>query len=280
MSTDAEDRPGVFVHGRPSRRGALRRLDRDVSPRAGKHAEKGHELGVTGGLAALSLDALSSVAYGPEAMMLVLVTAGVSALRYMVPLTIVITAMLALLVVSYTQVIAAYPEGGGAYSVSKANLGRTLSLLAAASVVVDYVLTVAVSLAAGAASLGSVFPSLSHHLLAITLVGLLILTAVNMFGIAESAKLLALPTAIFVVSILATIVVGALRPHPVAVIGTQDARRRDRDGRDPVAVEGVRVRMLRGHRRGGDLQRCAGVSRTRGSGPRSGPRSRSASCSP
>ena len=221
MSTDAEDRPGVFVHGRPSRRRALRRLDRDVSPRAGKHAEKGHELGVTGGLAALSLDALSSVAYGPEAMMLVLVTAGVSALRYMVPLTIVITAMLALLVVSYTQVIAAYPEGGGAYSVSKANLGRTLSLLAAASVVVDYVLTVAVSLAAGAASLGSVFPSLSHHLLAITLVGLLILTAVNMFGIAESAKLLALPTAIFVVSILATIVVGALRPHPVAVIGSR-----------------------------------------------------------
>ena len=221
VSTDAEDRPGVFVQGRRSRRSAFRRLDRDAPPRAGKHAEKGHELGVTGGLVALSLDALSSVAYGPEAMMLVLVTAGVSALRYMVPLTIVITALLALLVVSYTQVIAAYPEGGGAYSVSKANLGRTLSLLAAASVVVDYVLTVAVSLAAGAASLGSVFPSLSHHLLAITLVGLLILTAVNMFGIAESAKLLALPTAIFVVSILATIVVGALRPHPVAVIGSR-----------------------------------------------------------
>jgi amino acid transporter len=221
VSTDAEERPGVFVHGRPSRRNAFRRLDRDAPPRAGKHAEKGHELGVTGGLAALSLDALSSVAYGPEAMMLVLVTAGVSALRYMVPLTIVITAMLALLVVSYTQVIAAYPEGGGAYSVSKANLGRTLSLLAAASVVVDYVLTVAVSLAAGAASLGSVFPSLAHHLLAITLVGLLILTAVNLFGIAESAKLLAVPTAIFVVSILATIVVGALQTHPVAVIGTR-----------------------------------------------------------
>ena len=83
----------------------------------------------------------------------------------MVPLTIVIVAMLGLLVISYTQVIDAYPEGGGAYSVSKANLGRTLSLLAAASVVVDYVLTVAVSLAAGAASLGSVFPGLATHLL-------------------------------------------------------------------------------------------------------------------
>jgi amino acid transporter len=221
VSTEAEEGPGVFVHGRASRRSGFRRLDRNIPPRAGKHADKGHELGVIGGLAALSLDALSSVAYGPEAMMLVLVTAGVSALRYMVPLTIVITAMLALLVVSYTQVIAAYPEGGGSYSVSKANLGRTLSLLAAASVVVDYVLTVAVSLAAGAASLGSVFPSLAHHLLLISLVGLVILTAVNMFGIAESAKLLAVPTAIFIVSILATIVLGALRSHPVAVIGTR-----------------------------------------------------------
>ncbi|MBV9807152.1 MAG: APC family permease, partial [Solirubrobacterales bacterium] len=220
MSTEAEERTGTFVRGRPSARRLSRRIDRGQIPRAGKHAEQGHELGVLGGLAALSLDALSSVAYGPEAMMVVLVTAGVGALQYTVPLTVVITAMLALLVVSYTQVIDAYPEGGGAYSVAKANLGRTLSLLAAASVVVDYVLTVAVSLAAGAASLGSVFPSLAHHLLLVSLIGLAVLTAVNMFGIAESAKLLMLPTAIFVVSILATIVVGALRPHPVAHIGT------------------------------------------------------------
>ena len=152
--------------------------------------------------------------------MVVLVTAGVAALKYTVPLTIVIVAMLALLVISYTQVIDAYPEGGGAYSVSKANLGRWPSLLAAASVVVDYVLTVAVSLAAGAASLGSVFPGLASHLLLVTLVGLVILTAVNMFGIAESAKALMLPTVVFIVSILATILVGALRSHPVAHIGT------------------------------------------------------------
>ena len=188
--------------------------------RSGKHADEGHELGVLGGLAALSLDALSSVAYGPEAMMLVLVAAGTGALRYTVALTLVITGMLVLLVVSYTQVIAAHPEGGGAYSVAKRNLGRWASLLAAASVVVDYVLTVAVSLAAGAASLGSVFPGLAHHLLAVCLIGLAILTVVNLFGIAESAKLLIVPTAIFVVSILATIVVGALHPHAVTQIGT------------------------------------------------------------
>jgi amino acid transporter len=195
-------------------------VQRDPLPRAGKHAEGGHELGTIGGLAALSLDALSSVAYGPEAMMVVLVTAGLGALTYTVPLTIVITAMLGLLVVSYTQVIDAHPEGGGAYSVSKANLGRWPSLLAGASVIVDYVLTVAVSLAAGAASLGSVFPGLAHHLLLVSLIGLFVLTIVNMFGIAESARLLMVPTGVFVFSILATIVVAALRSHPVAHIGS------------------------------------------------------------
>jgi amino acid transporter len=186
----------------------------------GKHADEGHDLGVTGGLAALSLDALSSVAYGPEAMVLVLVAAGTGALRFTVPLTLVITGMLVLLVISYTQVIAAHPEGGGAYAVAKLNLGRIPALLGAASLVVDYVLTVAVSLAAGAASLGSVFPSLSHHLLLVCLIGLVLLTAVNMFGITESAKLLILPAAVFIVSIVALIVLGPFHSHPVARIGS------------------------------------------------------------
>jgi amino acid transporter len=153
-------------------------------------------------------------------MVLVLITAGVGALTYTVPLTLVITAMLAILVVSYTQVIAAHPEGGGAYSVAKLNLGPVAAMLAAAAVVVDYVLTVAVSLAAGAASLGSVFPGLAHHLLLVSLIGLAVLTAVNMFGISESARLLLLPTVVFIVSILAVIVAGAFESHPVATIGT------------------------------------------------------------
>ena len=168
--------------------------------RAGKHAKKGHDLGLTGGLAALSLDALSSVAYGPQAMLLVLIAAGTGSLRYMVALALVITGMLVLLVVSYTQVIAAHPDGGGSYAVAKRNLGRWSALLAAASLVVDYALTVAVSLAAGAASLGSVFPGLAHHLLPVSLIGLVLLTAVNMFGITESARLLMFPTVIFIAS--------------------------------------------------------------------------------
>jgi amino acid transporter len=190
-----------------------------VRRRAGKHTADSHELGLLGGLAALSLDALSSVAYGPEAIVLVLIVAGSGALSATVPLTLVIAGMLVLLVASYTQVIAAHPEGGGAYSVAKRSLGRRWSLLAAAAVVVDYVLTVAVSLAAGAASLGSVFPGLAHHLLLVSLVGLALLTTVNMFGIAESARLLTLPALVFIASMFALIAVGAFRTHPVAHVG-------------------------------------------------------------
>ncbi len=176
-------------------------------------------LGVLGGLAALSLDALSSVAYGPQAMVAVLITAGTAGLRYAIPLTLVITALLVLLVISYTQVIAVFPDGGGSYAVAKANLGTRIAELAAASLFVDYVLTVAVSLAAGAASLGSVFPGLSHHLLLVCVIGLALLTAINLVGISESAKLLMGPTVVFVASILAVIVVGPFRSHPVAQVG-------------------------------------------------------------
>jgi amino acid transporter len=205
------------------------RAERDIEARRwqprrrfGKHADPGHELSVLGGLAALSLDALSSVAYGPEAAIVILVAAGTGAVSWMVPLMLVITGILLILIFSYTQVIEAHPEGGGAYAVAKAYLGRWPALLGAGSLVVDYILTVAVSLAAGAASLGSVFPAFSHHLLAVSLIGLAVLTIVNLFGISESAKLLALPAALFVISTLAVIVVGAFHPHPVAVIGSKE----------------------------------------------------------
>ena len=196
------------------------RVRHRTTRRAGKHADAGHDLTVRGGLAALSLDALSSVAYGPESMVLILVLAGAGALKFTVPLTLVIAGMLVLLVLSYTQVIAAHPEGGGAYAVAKLNLGRTVALLGAASLVVDYILTVAVSLAAGAASLASVFPGLAHDLLAICLIGLVLLTAINLVGITESARFLMLPTLVFIVSIFAVLIVGPFHPHPVAQIGT------------------------------------------------------------
>ena len=183
------------------------------------HRGDSQRLTAVGGLAAMSLDALSSVAYGPEAIVLGLIAAGTAAVTWTVPIALVITALLLVLVVSYRQVIAVHPDGGGAYAVAKKDLGRWPALLAAASLLVDYVLTVAVSLAAGAASLASVFPPLAHHLLALTLAGLTLLFVVNLIGIAESAKVLMGPTVLFVVGIFAIVVVGFFQPHPVAVIG-------------------------------------------------------------
>ncbi|MER8086659.1 APC family permease [Streptomyces sp. NPDC058316] len=195
---------------------------RELRPRVPlQHGEGGkYHLTSLEGLAALSLDALSSVAYGPEAIVLVLIAAGTGALTATLPVTLVIAALLAVLVISYGQVIAVHPDGGGAYAVAKKDLGPRTSLLAAASLVVDYVLTVTVSLAAGAASLASAFPALGSHLLAVCLIGLVLLTAVNLRGVADSARVLMLPTVLFVVSIFGIIALGLLRGHPAAVVGS------------------------------------------------------------
>ncbi len=200
---------------------ARARKQRPVRGAPSRPGEGGRDhLSSLGGLAALSLDALSSVAYGPEAIVLVLVAAGSGAVRFTIPITIAIAVLLAVLVVSYGQVIAAHPDGGGAYAVAKADLGSTVSLLAAASLVVDYVLTVAVSLAAGAASLISTFPSLAGDQLDLCLAGLALLTLVNLRGIAESARALMVPTLVFIVGIAAVIVGGLLHSHPDRSIGT------------------------------------------------------------
>ncbi|MFE1754623.1 APC family permease [Streptomyces anandii] len=197
---------------------ATRKLYPKVVRRHGE-GDKSH-LTTIEGLAALSLDALSSVAYGPEAIMLTLVAAGAGAITAALPITLVIVGLLGVLVVSYCQVIAVHPDGGGSYAVAKKDLGTQVSLLAAAGLVVDYVLTVAVSLAAGAASLASAFPVLAHHSLAVCLGGLALLTVVNLWGIADSARVLMLPMVLFVVSVLGIVVVGLSRSAPAATVGT------------------------------------------------------------
>ena len=164
------------------------------------------------GLPALSLDALTSVAYGPEAIVLVLGTAGVAALHLVLPITIAIVALLALLVISYRQVIDGYPHGGGAYAVSRANLGRGASQVAAASLVVDYTLTVAVSIAAGIAALTSAFPSLSGATVPLCLAELALLTVLNLRGLGETARAFLLPTFVFIVGLLAVIAIGIIHP--------------------------------------------------------------------
>jgi amino acid transporter len=174
------------------------------------------------GLSALSLDALTSVAYGPEAIIVVLAVAGAGALHLVLPVTIVIVALLAILVFSYRQVIDAYPGGGGAYAVSRANFGRRGSLLAAAALVVDYTLTVAVSIAAGVATLTSAFPVLSAATVPICLGILAVVTLLNLRGLADAARAFLLPTMLFIVGLLLIIAIGLI--HPLALHAPQPGR--------------------------------------------------------
>ncbi|MEV6113709.1 APC family permease [Streptomyces sp. NPDC052109] len=175
-----------------------------------------HRLTAVTGLAALSLDAMASVAYGPEAIVLVLAAAGAHGLGFTLPVTLAIAALLAVLVASYRQVIAAFPDGGGSYAVAKAHLGARTSLVAAASLVLDYVLNVAVAVTAGVAALTSAFPALYDDRLWLCLAVLALITGVNLRGIVESAKAFIVPTAVFVGAIFVLIVVGLFRSHPVS----------------------------------------------------------------
>src|SRR5215469_2654718 len=186
-------------------------------PEHDQHDEK-HRLTAVQGLAALSLDALSSVAYGPEAILVVLVAAGTAGLHYSLPITGAIIVLLAALVVSYRQVIAAFP-GGGAYAVAKAHLGTRASLVAAASLIVDYVLNAAVGVSAGIAALTSAFPALYGARVWLCLAALALITGLNLWGVAESAKVFTVPTLLFIVAIAAVILGGLFRTHPAVPLG-------------------------------------------------------------
>ena len=190
--------------------------DGHASGQAGGQANDEKErLTALGGIAALSLDALSSVAYGPEAILVVLVAAGASALKYTMPITIAIVVLLTALVVSYRQVIEAFPNGGGAYAVSKTHLGTTPSLVAAASLTVDYILNAAVGVSAGVEALTAAYPALYGARVWLCLAVLALITGANLWGVAESARLFMVPTLAFIVSIFAVIVIGLVRSNPV-----------------------------------------------------------------
>jgi amino acid transporter len=179
-------------------------------------AEERHKLTALEGLAALSLDALSSVAYGPQAIIIVLATAGLAAIeRFTLPVTLAIVLLLVVLVISYRQVIEAFPNGGGAYAVAKTHLGVQSSLIAAASLVVDYVLNAAVGVSAGVEALTSAYPGLYKGRVWICLAVLAFITAVNLWGVAESARLFIAPTLLFIAGIFAVIIAGLLRTHPL-----------------------------------------------------------------
>jgi amino acid transporter len=164
------------------------------------------------GLSALSLDALTSVAYGPEAIIVVLAVAGAGALHLVLPTTIAIVVLLAMLVFSYRQVIVAYPSGGGAYAVSRDNFGPRVSMVAGAALVVDYTLTVAVSISAGVSALTSAFPGIAGATLPLCLGILLLITVLNLRGLGDTARAFLLPTVVFIVGLLVIIAIGLVHP--------------------------------------------------------------------
>jgi amino acid transporter len=165
-------------------------------------------------LAVFASDAISSTAYATQEILLVLVpVAGMAALNDIVPLALVVCVLLAIVVTSYRQTIKAYPQGGGSYVVSRENLGRMPSLVAGASILVDYVLTVAVSVSAGVAAIDSAFPELRSSRVVLCLGFIVLMTLANLRGLKESGRLFAGPTYIYVVALGGLILIGLARSY-------------------------------------------------------------------
>ena len=165
----------------------------------------------TRALAIFSSDALSSVAYATGEILMVLVIAGSAGLMYSIHIAVFICILILVVGFSYKQAITAYPSGGGAYIVSRENFGPKVGLVAAAALMIDYVLTVAVSISAGIAAVTSAFPSMIHHAVFLAILAIIILTWINLRGIQESAKAFMFPTYIFVLMIFVLIGVGAYK---------------------------------------------------------------------
>jgi amino acid transporter len=185
--------------------------------------EAGEKLGPVGGLSVFGLDALSSAAYGPEAGLTLLIVLGAAGISYIVPITASIIILLTIVYFSYRQTIEAYPNGGGSYTVARENLGEFPGLLAAAALMIDYVLTAAVGISAGVGALVSAVPSLQPHTLIICLVILLLITMVNLRGVRETGAVFIIPTYIFIGSLLITLIIGFVKTfaaggHPLPVV--------------------------------------------------------------
>jgi amino acid transporter len=170
--------------------------------------ERGERLGILEGVPTFGLDSLSSAAYGPEAALTVLLPLGAAASGYILPITLAIVILLGIVFFSYRQTIAAYPSGGGSYTVAKQNLGVHAGLLAAAALMTDYVLNVAVGISAGVGAVTSAMPELQPHTLSLCLAILILLTFVNLRGIREAGTLFIIPTCAFVISMFAVLMMG------------------------------------------------------------------------
>src|SRR5499427_6604173 len=156
--------------------------------------ERGEKIGSGAGIPIFGLDALSSAAYGPEAALTLLIPLGAAGIAYILPVSLSIITLLAIVYFSYRQTIAAYPGGGGSYTVASENLGMYPGLLAAAALMIDYVLTAAVGISAGVGALVSAVPQLQPHTLSLCLSILAIVTIVNLRGVREAGVAFMIPT--------------------------------------------------------------------------------------
>jgi amino acid transporter len=186
-------------------------------------AEKDEHIGPAAGVPIFGLDGLTSAAYGPEAAMVLLVPLGIAGVQlHLLPIFTAILALLIILYFSYRQTIIAYPTGGGSFTVASENLGDGAGLLAAAALMIDYILTAAVGISAGVTALVDAFPELHPHQLALCLAILAIIVIINLRGVKESGVAFTVPTLVFVGTLLTTIAVGVFHAlatggHPVAV---------------------------------------------------------------
>lgn len=190
-----------------------------------EHTER---IGVAAGVPIFGLDALTSAAYGPEAAMTLLIPLGLAGLHYIVPIVTAVLILLGIVFFSYLQTIAAYPNGGGSYTVANENLGTGPALLAAAALMIDYILTAAVGISAGVNALTSAVPSLQPDTVLLCLVILAILSIVNLRGVKEAGAAFIVPTFMFVGTLIAVIAVGVYHTilshgHPVAVVAPPPA---------------------------------------------------------
>ena len=185
--------------------------------------EKAERIGPAKGIPIFGLDALSSAAYGPEAALTLLISLGMAGSAYVWPITIGIVILLGIVYFSYRQTISAYPHGGGSYTVATENLGEGAGLLAAAALMIDYVLTAAVGISAGVGALVSAVPSLQRHTLPLCLGILIVITIINLRGVQETGGVFLLPTYIFIGCLLAMIGIGLVKTlaaggHPLPVV--------------------------------------------------------------
>jgi amino acid transporter len=171
--------------------------------------ERAEHIGPIAGIPIFGLDALSSAAYGPEAALTLLIPLGLAGVRYIVPVSAAIVVLLGIVFFSYRQTIEAYPKGGGSYTVATENLGDGAGLLAAAALMIDYILTAAVGISAGVGALISAVPGLQPHTLQLCLGVLVILTVINMRGVRDTGVAFMVPTYLFTGTLLVVIAVGA-----------------------------------------------------------------------